>query len=165
MAEQPDRADGGESAESRPPLERASLEQVPLEQWPEDEGGAPHARPEFPSILRLLMRAAPRVILAVVLAFLYTASEGPTAMALMLSWVLVVGSMLLPGWRRYVETGKRHKPGPAETLVEADRPAAVEHEDGDEDGIDPRDAWELPTELPDEPGAPADPHKQRPDGN
>lgn len=78
-----------------------------LEQWPEDEGSAPHARSDFPSIGRLLLRATPRVLGAMVLAFLYAGATGSTRVALLLCWLVVVGSMLMPRWRRYVETGER----------------------------------------------------------
>jgi hypothetical protein len=150
MAEDGPREDGVPAP--GPGGEQAGGDALPaLEQWPEDEGRAPHVRPEGTSILRLLLRASPRVGLAILLAFLYTAAEGATSLAFLLSWLVVVTSMLMPRWRRYIETGDKHKPAPSEPLiVEAEEPASTVEAD-DEDAIDPRDAWDLPDDLPGEP--------------
>jgi hypothetical protein len=158
-------------AEDRPTDEQTADEQTTddlagdelpaLEQWPEDEGSAPHARPDTPSVLRLLLRGAPRVTLAFLLAVAYAAAEGATRVAFLLSWIVVVGSMLLPGWRRYVETGSRKKPPKPQPVAAnpgADRGAepdpqvatgqASQAGGEPEAEIDPRDAWEVPEDLP-----------------
>lgn len=178
MAEETPDGERPDGEQPRERDERGEPALPPLEQWPEDEGSAPHSRPEPVSIPRLLLRAAPRVSFAVLLAFLYSASEGATALAFLLSWLLVVGSMLLPRWRRYVETGQKDRPAPAEPLIVPDDPkpstpyplpetrsasgpapgatsapasgAASGAPAEDDEPLDPRDSWDLPDELPGE---------------
>ena len=59
-----------------------------------------------------MLRAAPRVLLAMVVAILYSTASGVTQLALLVSWIVLIGSMVVSRsrWRYYVETGKRGGP-------------------------------------------------------